>query len=101
MRAHTSTPPEYIRQTESYMEALKAAVRAHPSFAGLTSEAEIEQHKGEAFARHSVCHSRWELQGPQGSLTVEANFANSYHTADAEASRNGKRPILVWSSWSP
>lgn len=78
MRAHTSTPPEYIRQTKSYMEALKAEVRAHPSFVRLTSEAEIEHHKGAECARHSVCHSRWELQGPQGSLTVEANFANDF-----------------------
>ena len=78
MRAHTSTPPEYVRQTKSYMDALKAQVRVHPNFSRLTGEAEIEHRKGEEFARHSVYHSRWELQGPQGTLTVHARFANDF-----------------------
>jgi hypothetical protein len=78
MTAQTFHPLEYVRQTKSCIEALKAEVRAHANFAKLTGEVEIEHRKGEEFARHSVCHSRWELQGPQGTLTVHSSFANDF-----------------------
>lgn len=76
MDAQMLPPLEYVRLTKSYMADLKATVRAYPNFGGLIGETEMEHRKGKEFSRHSVRHSRWELQGPQGSLSVHASFAN-------------------------
>jgi hypothetical protein len=69
---------EYIRQTKSYMEELKAAVRSSPNFAGLSGQVELEHRLGPEHARGSVYRSKWELQGTHGMLAVEASFANDF-----------------------
>lgn len=78
MRSETSQALEYIRQTKSYMESLKTEVRAHPHFMKITDQIEVEHRKGEASARHSVYHARWELQGPRGTVAIHSSFANDF-----------------------
>lgn len=78
MRAETTSPLEYIKQTKRYMENLQAEVRAHPHFTKLSGELEVEHRKGEESARHSMYHARWELQGPRGTIAIHASFANDF-----------------------
>ena len=78
MKAETSCPLAYIRQTKSFMDSLKAEIRAHPQFTELSGEVEVEHRKGEESARHSIYHARWELQGPRGTVAIHASFANDF-----------------------
>ena len=78
MKAEISCPPEYIRQTKSFIESLKAEVRAHPQFTQLSSEVEVEHRKGEESARHSIYRAGWELRGPRGTISIYTSFANDF-----------------------
>ncbi len=78
MQAQSTSGLTYINNTESFMRALKTAIRSSPNFAAVSSESELEHRTGVEHARGAVYRSTWELQGPNGTVTVDACFANDF-----------------------
>jgi len=76
MPSQSTHQPEYIRQTQSYMEALKEVIRAYSNFGKLQGEVELEHRNGAESARDSVYLSGWELQGHLGTISVDASSVN-------------------------
>ena len=76
MSIHAHHPSGYIEQTQRFMQAMKSEIRAHANFQKLTGEVDAEHRKGPETQRHTLYRCRWELEGVNGSLVVDASFAN-------------------------